>query len=481
MIRSQVPGIRCFLLAGVAVATLCLSGCATFSSRNEALRGAYDAADFPAADAIVNGKIAEQSGIDEALVSRSNALDPTIDPLRKDTLVYLLDKGMTRLALDDPATAVRLFRTSRGALDANFQNDTSGLLKELSAIFTDDTVRSYKGADYEHLMVRAMLALSDLVAGGGDAYAYAAQIGEKQEEIIGSPLGEVTQNGVKAGYRPREQYRRIALGAYLQGVIREEALDRDEAARAYERALSFSGGVSNLYSSALERVTGKRPTESGQGALHVFYFGGRGPYLGETRANPTDAAIRLAGLAAFLMTGNVALIAQAPVPVPVVLVSDPVVPPLSVQADGLEGATETLLDINRIAQEQLDANMPWIMARAILRRSAKAAVATAAGSAVGQGVNSDGAGMAVSLLVGLVSTATENADTRSWETLPAMIQALRLDLPAGEQTVRFGDLEERRIRIAPGRNSYVIVIRPSGYNPPAILIDRYSRIPSTSH
>ena len=478
MIKPEVPSARHFLLAGATVALLCLSGCATFSSKNEALRGAYDAADFPAADSMVNAKIAEQSGISEALVIQSNALDQTVDPLRKDTLVYLLDKGMTRLALEDPATAVRVFRKSRRALDANFQNDTGSFLKEVAAVLTDDTVRTYRGADYEHLMVRAMLALSDLVAGGGDAYAYAAQIGEKQEEIIGSPLGEITKDGVQSGYRPREQYRRIALGAYLQGVIREEALDRDEAARAYGRALSFSGGVSNLYSSALKRVTGKSPSESGQGALHVFYFGGRGPYLGETRANPTDVAIRLAGLAAFFATGNVALIAQAPVPVPMVQVSDPVVPPLLVQANGSAGLTETVLDVNLIAQEQLSANMPWIMARAVLRRSAKAAVATVAGKATERAAGSNGAGIAVSLLVGLATTATENADTRSWETLPATIQALCLNLPAGEQTVRFGATEERRIRIAPGRNSYVIVISPSNYNPPTILIDRYSRTTS---
>jgi hypothetical protein len=461
-------------VTGAALLMFGLSGCATFSSRTEALRRAYDSVDYPAADSLADGLIADAAGVSVDMVRRTQGLGPAIDPRKKDTLVYLLDKGMIRLALDDPATAMRLFRVSRDTLDVNYRRDTSDLLKEVAAILTDDTVLTYSGADYEHLMVRAMLALSDLVVGGGDAYAYAAQIGAKQEEIIGSPLGEVTRNGAKEGYRPREQYRRIALGAYLQGIIREDALEMDEAARAYERAFAFAEGAP-LYAEALERVTGKRPPEPGQGALHVFYFGGIGPYLGETRTHPTELAIRLAGIAAALASGQIALATQAPVPVPVVNVTDPTVPPLTVAADGRAGTTETVLDVNRIAMEQLDANMPWIIARAILRRSAKGALSVAAGKAVQYGTNSEGFGQLIGVLVGLITTATENADTRSWETLPATIQALRLGLPAGEQTVSIGGYE-RRIRIAPGRNSYVIVIQPSAVASPVILIDRYSRI-----
>jgi hypothetical protein len=143
--------------------------------------------------------------------------------------------------------------------------------------------------------------------------------------------------------------------------------------------------------------------------------------------------------------------------------------------DGKTGTTETVLDVNRIAQEQLDANMPWIMARAVLRRSAKGALSVAASKATEHGANSEGLGQLVGVLVGLATTATENADTRSWETLPATVQALRLSLPMGNQTLLIGG-KERQIRISPGRNSYMIVIQPYVSASPVILIDRYSRI-----
>ena len=467
--------LRLTVVSGAALLMLGLSGCATFSSKTEALRRAYAIADYPAADSLTNGLIAGDAGVSVDVVSRTRGVDPAIDPQKNNTLVYLLDKGMIRLTLDDPASAVRLLRVSRDTLDANFRKDTADLLKEVAAMLTDDTVRTYSGADYEHIMVRAMLTFSDLVLRGGDAYAYAAQIGAKQEDIIGSPLGEVTRNGVTKGYRPREKYRRIALGAYLQGVIREDALEMDEAARAYERAIAFAEGPTTLFSEALERVTGKRSPEPGQGALHVFYFGGIGPHLGETSTHPTELALRLAGITAALATGKIALATQAPVPVPVVKVTDPAVPPLTVTAAGRTGATEKILDVNRIALEQLDANMPWIIARAVLRRSAKGAFSVVVENAVEHGTNNEGLGQLASVLMGLATTATENADTRSWETLPATIQSLRLGLPAGEQTVRIGRYESR-IRISPGRNSYVLVFQTSVGALPVILIDHYSRI-----
>lgn len=474
---STLGSRRRSLPAALVVAGFLLCGCSTFSKEAQGVRGGYGRADYAAAEALADARIAAETGAEEDLVTRSKALDPSIDPQKGDAVLYLLDKGMLRLAQGDSETAVRLFRAGRDTLDAHFLYDTDDLLKGLSAVVLDDTVRTYHGADYEHILVRGMLALADLAAGRGDAYAYAVQIGEKQEEIIGSPLGEVRG---KQGYRPRERYRRVALGAYLQGIIREDVLDNDEAARAFERAVAFSGEETPLFKTALLRAKGEIHAPPDTGAVHVFYFGGRGPYLEETRQNPTADAVRLAGLAVLLMSGKFSLLAQAPVPVPQVRVNDASVPPLVVRSPSGEGATETILDVNRIASEELSANMPWIVARALVRRAAKAVVANAGGEILRHGGDRPAValGGAVTLLAGIVSTAVENADTRSWATLPATLQALRLDLPAGEQTLEFDGGITQRLRVSPGRNTYVLVLRPALDKPPAILVDRNSLPPS---
>ena len=468
--------------AAVLLAAALASGCATFSGINAPLRDRYGRGDFAEAEAFVDQRIAAEAGVEEEVVRKSGGVDDSIQPWRGDTVLYLLDKGMLRLAGGDPQGAVRVWRSARNQLDANFQNDTDRFVGGIAAALADDTVRVYTGADYEHILLRAMLCLADLVEGGGDAYAYAVQVGEKQEEIIGSPLGEVVRDGRQVGYRPRSQYKRVGVGAYLQGVIREDTLDFDEAGRAYERALAFSEEPSPLLEASVGRVRGRADAASGEGILHVFYLGGRGPHLEEVRATPGNEAFRLAGVLVLLVHGSPWLLTQAPVPVPHVAVNDGDVPPLEVRAGERVTATQTVLDVNRVAREQNDANMPWTVARALVRRAWKAAAGTVA-QGVAQSSKNDmvavGA-IAAAIALNVATTVTENADTRSWSTLPAQFQAARLELPAGTRRVELGPDLFCDVRIAPGRASYILVIRPSEQGPAAVLVDRYSRPPKPS-
>lgn len=466
--------VGCF---AAVLLVLWLGGCATYSQQAKPLRQHYGAAEFAAAEAFVDQKIAEEHGLPLETVTQSNALDPQVRVASGDTVVLLLDKAMLRLAQGDSLAAVELMRLSRDQLDENFHYDTASFFSTLASMLSDDSRLDYAGADYEHIMVRVMLALADLINGGGDAYAYATQIGEKQEQIIGSPLGELTGEGALESYKPRERYRRVGIGAYLQGVVREDVFALDEAWRAYARALEFEGGDKPLYAEAMSRAKSGPRGEAGEGYLQVFYLAGRGPHLEETRATPTTEILKLAGWIMLFNNDNPALLAQAPIPVPMVRVNDASPAPLTVKAADRNARTEVVLDVNKVAQEQLEANLPWITARALARRAAKAAIGTVAGNAAenaSSSSNAEALGFAVNLLVNLAATATENADTRNWVTLPAQIHALRLPLPEGVHPVNVGRDAATRVRISAGRNSYLLVIRPALDRPPVLLVDRYS-------
>jgi hypothetical protein len=464
-------GLKYVAMAGV----LLMAGCASYSTKVEQLRTEYGAGSYAEAEAFVDEQLIEELGVQSGSISGARFEAGALDPSRGDVLLLLLEKSMLRLSQGDPESAVKLLRVARDQLDVNFQYDTGAFVGELSSMAGDDRMRDYVGADYDHIMVRVMLALCDLLAGDGDAYAYAVQVGEKQEEIIGSPLGEAAG---REGYRPRESYSRVSLGSYLQGVVREDKFALDEAARAYERALAFEGGEHALYSEALDRAKSSGHTAEGRGALQVFYLAGRGPHLIASRYNPTERAVRLTGIFLLLLNRTTAVIGQSPVPVPMVVVNDPHVASLSISSVNGAGAvakTQAVLDVNAVAQEQLDANMPLIAARALARRAIKAAVAHAAGKAAGKNSNNAQAvAGAVSLLLGAVTTIAEDADTRSWATLPAQIQSARLELPAGVNTVDFGGTSAD-IRISAGRDSYVLLMRPSLSEPPVVIIDRYSK------
>ena len=457
------------LLAALSLLSFC--GCATFSVKTEPMRLAYARGDYALAETDVDRLLTEEAG------ASGKSKKGAVDAAKGDNALFLLEKGTIRLARNDPESAVRYLRQARDVLDANFVYDTGSFIRDIASMLVDDTIRKYPGADYEHILVRSMLALTDLMAGGGDAFAYAVQVGEKQEEIIGSPLGEL--RGEKGLPKPREHYRRVGFGAYLQGVIREDKLIFDEAERAYERALSFERGSNAVYSEAVDRIRNPRLSIGPTGVLHVFDLAGTGPYLAETRENPTAEAIRLATIILGAMNNKVAFIVQAPIPVPKVAVSDPYPPPLWVQVNGKDIQTATVLDVNLIAREQLDANMPWIMARALARRAVKGIASQKVGRVAASGVRGGETKELVqdltTIAASIVSTAIENADTRSWSTLPAQIRTARVELPEGVQHVYLGSAGWVDVRIAAGHASYVLVVRPGRGAANAVVVDRYSK------
>lgn len=457
------------LLVALAIIPLG-SGCTTPSKRTEAFRAAWGSAQFTVAEAEIDRLIAEENGMEPANVGRALGGDVVIDS--GDTCLFLMEKAMVRLAQDDPETAIELLRSARDELDERLVKDAGSYFKMLAAVVTDDTALDYAGADYEHIVIRVMLAISDLLIGGGDAYPYAEQVGEKQEEIIGSEFGAI--DGEEEGYKPRENYRRVGSGAYLQGLIREMNLAADEACKAYQRAKQFEPG-NVIYDVSAERACNGNYVSAGNGVVHVFYLGGRGPHLIETTSLPTELAIRLAGAILLILEKDPVPIAQDLVPVPAVLVNDPAIFPLEVSAGGQSVSTATILDVNLVAQEQLEANMPWIITRAVVRRVLKTLAAEVARAGAQKASDDKNVGKLVGALFNIFTTVTEVADTRNWSSLPAEIQAARLELPAGIHDVALSSGADARVRVTAGRDSYVVLLRPALGHPGVVLVDRLSR------
>ena len=91
------------------------------------------------------------------------------------------------------------------------------------------------------------------------------------------------------------------------------------------------------------------------------------------------------------------------------------------------GKTELLCDVRGLAVKSLQEKMPILLTRQVVRAVSKAVAQQAAKEkfgAVGQ--------------LGMIaySVISENADLRSWLTLPENVQILRVNLPAGPQPLR---------------------------------------------
>jgi len=432
------------------VAGLTLAACGSTEAARAEYREAWHSGDVAGALASIDTQLADSSGLDVEEVEGSNGLASAIDPDEGDICLYLLERGMVSLLQGDLQSSIDLFIRGRDGLDSRLNTDFSSYFTDIAASLAGETATDYSGADYEHLLVRSLLSLTDLMAGDGQAEAYAFQFIEKQEQILGLAYD---LEGVD--YEPRQQYERVAFGHYLRGVLDEREGGTD-AANIYALASQYSGGESELIEASLQRVNSSEPwAASGNGVLHVFALMGRGPYLQEKQADAdTELAVRLATIALAILRKSATPAIQDTVPVPSVVRTDVSVAPVRVSL-GEEGwTTESILDLNAVAEQQLEANRPLNTARAVVRRTL---IGLAADKASEESIGlSSFAGIGFNL----GATLREKADTRSWATLPAEIHAARIELPAGVHELNIGGVM-RRVEVSAGRDSFALLVRPT--------------------
>jgi uncharacterized protein len=425
-------------LIAIALCGCSFCGCATYAERTLKLRNAYYDNQISAAETAV----AEQLQRD-----RSNA-----DLIK-------LDQAMIELAAGNPQAAEQTLRQVR---DHFADLEGPAVAEKAFSYLTDDNRRSYAGEDYEKILIRAFLALSNLMHDGGDAEAYSLQLIDKQEQIITSGVDQ-------KGNNPKSAYQRVALAPYLRGVLREAThLDYDDAQRSYTAVVSwqpaFRPGRFDL-----DRAASGQHSSPGHGVVYVFALTGRGPYKEEAIEVASTVSLLIAGelVSAF---GNQTVPPNiAPVKVPRVVARRGGTAAVAVGVGPqILGTTEPITDVTQLAIQQYEAIYPQVVARAVARRILKNGIIYGGKEAIGIDKGSL-PGLAIDL-AGLAWQASESADTRSWGLLPDKIQVLRLELPAGEHDLSLRPLNSggtvigraatQRIPVADGRNTYVLASFP---------------------
>jgi hypothetical protein len=427
------------------------SGCATHADQLVKVRTFFQAGDLAAASMLLDdGK--KKDG-------------PDADVLKLETAVV-------RLAEGKPKDAEVLLREVRDHFD---EIDKPTVGETALSMFSDDNHRPYGGEDYEKVLIRAFLAMSNMMGDGGDAIAYSHQVTDKQQEIIAAAAkkpvdSSANQQGEPESVadNPKLAYKQVAIGPYLSGVIREQThVNYDDAARAYQQVVyfepQFQAGRFDL-----DRARNGHHSQRGNGVVYVFALVGRGPYKVESTEVPTTAALMVAD---FILKSNNKYslpISQAPVKIPKVVCPTNEVDNVQVSVGGqLAGRTETITDIGRMAVEQQEAVMPQVIARAIVRRIVKRGVVE--GTKLAVGVDDRSAFNLLFDAAELAWGAAEAPDTRCWGLLPAKIQVCRIELPAGEHQIaltpalgdrNIGGPQTTTVRVVDGGNTYLMANFP---------------------
>ncbi|HHI79743.1 MAG TPA: hypothetical protein ENK02_07160 [Planctomycetes bacterium] len=393
--------------------------------------------------------------------------------------LYGMERSLPLLAMARPAEAEKELRNARDRLD---ELTGKGAWEWFSSMLLDDRQNDYEGADYEKVLVRALLSVSNLMRGGQDADAYAYQVLEKQLEIMGS---FEAPNGKK----PKKAYKLVAFGSYLRGILNsDDAMHLEIAKSAFKRALEIEP-ENPLIRRALDRVENGKHSRKGNGVVHVLAFVGRGPYRVEVDAPVTALAFQIAQIVwqHNRRTGAIPNLTRVPIPALAFHQDNPET--VGIRVDGRPvGEALTVTDVELCAEKEFAAMKDYILSRAVLRRAFKLAVVETA-----KEVNRKSRGREKNLglnlgldLLGMLWTGAEAADLRCWSFVPARLQAFRIELPAGVHEISLeplgkgglhGGARRVRVRVRDGFNTYVLGLFPSWIGAVPLTSDPAEELP----
>ena len=371
-----------------------------------------------------------------------------------------LELAMVDFSAGDVAAAEARLRRLRDQFDRSAK---IAPVSELASLATDDTRRQFRPAGYEQVMIRTMLSLCSLAGDQVDAESYALQATEKQNDLA--------RDAETRGVSTDRAFQPIALAPYVRGMIREATHhDYDDAANAYRLVSSVSPQFAPAQAD-ISRASEGVHSSPGHGVLYVIAGVGLGPQLQPTVAPTTTAALNIASTilrSQEKRRDELVLPSIASVKIPTVTIPPSEIASIGVHVDGhLLGVTQTLTDVGRLAIDQWEAELPWTIARAVVRRAVKEAAVSKAADSLGL------SGTADSLFHFAAASAwsgAEQADTRCWGMLPREFQVFRCELSAGNHDIVLqpwgyepgpvGPPQRQTVEITDGANSYLLVNAP---------------------
>jgi hypothetical protein len=416
-----------------------------------------------------------------AYAASDEKLSELVDDEDSDQHFYLLERGVVQLALQDAKRSERMFSRAQDRMD---EIGPANALDWMGAMLLDDRSIPNPGADYEQVLVRAMLALANLMGDGRDAKAYANAILRKQLELRDA----FGTGGIEGQQNPKLNTKLVGFGSYLQGILaEEEAMKRSEARAFFEEVRQHEPAYAGI-AEDLARVTDGQYAAPGHGVVYVLALTGLGPTRVEGEEPISSTAFLIAQIAWQILRDRAVLPNLTAIRIPVLAFERGNPECLEVRAIGaVEGLTQTVTDVEQVAQAEFDAMKDWIIARAIMRRFFKIGI-TEASKEIANQSGDPWVDIGISVL-GMIWTGTEVTDTRSWSFLPARFQTRRLELPEGVHELELravrggnptGAPQRVRVRVLAGQSTYVLALTPTTAGGPPPLCSRPADEPAPS-
>lgn len=454
--------IRCVL----ASETMCRSAALGVISRKIALRTAL----LPALLAIniaLLSSCASYSNkfqpIERALLTHQpdralTALDQNYSALGPDAPLYFLNKGMLLRMNGRYAESNAAFESAKKIIS---RVEVTSVTEQVKSFVVNDAVRSYEGEDFEKVLIHLYQALNYLdLQQPDEARVEVLQLNVRLHELYGGN-NEVTL--------AEEAVARTLSGVIFEGLGEwsDALISYRKAYEAYQLYLKKYGvPLPESLKFALLRLTERQGLDDELRRYREEFAMSAWPSVssrmenGELVLTVHSGLVALKGEAASqvidVTSGRLIRIA-----LPVYRPRPQVVTQARLRVGEQSVPLDLMEDVNALAIKSLESHMAAITARVLARAVIKYRTAK----------EMDKRDPGLGLIVNLAGAITEQADTRSWSTLPARIYLGRVSLAPGTypaqlelsdgtgrllHTQNFGS-----ITISQGKNTYLTFHWPS--------------------
>ncbi|MGB3620173.1 hypothetical protein FT643_18285 [Ketobacter sp. MCCC 1A13808] len=331
-----------------------------------------------------------------------------ISPSNRDRAQYLLNRGMLKFYLGE-------FGASRQDLEQAKSIMTSlqaaSVSENLAAVSVNEALRAYSGSASDQVLVHLLLSLNYLFSGDAD--------GARVEML----QANVTMQRLDDGKTDQGQ---LAGAQYVAGAIYEMNGEYDDAYISYRRAYNILNERKDPIPGALKTTLlnlGKRQGRDEDYREYSARFGASATplakgevewllfYLDGVVSTKTDSRISVYSDRARSMVSVV---------MPRYNPSNYRARFISLAANGQTQRTDIIENLEDRAREDLKNDSAKMLAAATLRAVAKYNMVQEA----------QDKGDAAGILMNVLSVASEQADLRSWNMLPASIQVARIRVSA---------------------------------------------------
>jgi len=350
----------------------------------------------------------------------------------RDGVLYLQELGRVRQldgSIEDSESAFRRAFGHYDEADAAARLRASSLVSNTGALLVNDNARPYVAPDYERIFAHAYQALNywrrnDVTATAVELRAAANEqrvAADRRDDEIADAQQAARREGVEPD-RFDSQFAGLDAAAgevkasfqnawtfYLSALFWEAHGEYNDALVDYKKALEIHPDSAMLQQDVarLSRAQDGR-VRRGEGLVAVVYEQGLVPARRELSLPiPTPHGL-------FAVAFPTYSAADKPRPAPLTV---------SVNGGDTRARTEVLTDVGGLAARHLREQLPGLLVRQTLRATTKYNLQKKA---------NDDFGPVGAILTQIFNVVSEQADLRSWLSLPAYAQATRLMLPPGE-------------------------------------------------